>query len=121
MSISCKFMEKKMMLFYHKIQTITWGSAEVILGGPFLDFKAASSIFLLAWFFQGDKLRPCNDWQKWIMPPAIRFPDASGAQSSGDSVAASVRTLSLDERAGNNEAGKAEAGTRSSRSTSTGN
>ncbi|OWM68234.1 hypothetical protein CDL15_Pgr004716 [Punica granatum] len=58
---------------------------------------------------QGDKLRRRNDWGKWIMLPAIQFPEASGARSTVDSVATSVQTLSLDERTGNSDTAKAEA------------
>lgn len=79
------------------------------------------SYLLWLCLFQGDRLRRRSEWEKWIITSANRFPDAMGIQSSGDSMAASVQTLSLDERAGNGEAGKAEADASDDSATGTSN
>lgn len=52
---------------------------------------------------QGDKVRRRHDWQRWIMPPAVQFPNTSGQQtygkSSHDMLTAQVQNMALEKTA----------------------
>ncbi|GMH24550.1 hypothetical protein Nepgr_026393 [Nepenthes gracilis] len=52
---------------------------------------------------QGDKIRKRDNWRRWIMPPSVQFPTASGFQSpqppGHDVLAARIQTIALDENA----------------------
>ncbi|KAG6645510.1 la-related protein 1C-like [Carya illinoinensis] len=79
---------KKVMLLSDNVQFI-------------LDSVRASNILEV----QGDKIRRRNDWMRWIISPAVHFPNASGQQTFGkpsyDMLEARVQSMALEEKSTN--------------------
>ncbi|KAL9241409.1 hypothetical protein vseg_015525 [Gypsophila vaccaria] len=51
---------------------------------------------------QGDKIRKRDDWKRWVLPPSLRFPPASGSQSPNHQAVSAVtdriQSVSVDEK-----------------------
>ena len=51
---------------------------------------------------QGEKIRKREDWVRWIMPPSVQIPIATGSQSPKsptiDALSSHIENLKMDEK-----------------------